>query len=224
MVYKTDAKVEAIQQTQQNQAADLALTISEITNMRTEMEALNQQSVYANDRIDMLYLANESHENCIALALMVNQQSVLANEFGRSEETQENLYKNDKLLASFYGRLYVPDAKIDVALYRGYQQYICDRYDSANLFTWGVYDGEYIADHSTQEFRKLFSVEVGMTGYIKLENGDIINIICTEVTNGHNTGAGITDEYGNSDLDADYVMYTCRNGWQNIRLCLWKEY
>lgn len=225
---KIDAKIEILQQLQQEQLNNIQFTVSEINQMKIEMGELQQQLLGSEKRIDMLYSATSSHENCVALAMMINHNSILAEQFNRTESQQEALYKNDQSFAKFVGRLYVPDAQIDVALYRGYEQYICDREDSANLFTWGLYgctyEGEFIADHSTQEFRKLFSVKVGMTGYIKLENGDIINIVCTEIINGRNTGKQLTDEQGNDEFDADYAMYTCRNGWQNIRICLWKQY
>ena len=32
-----------------------------------------------------------------------------------------------------------------------------------------------------------------------------------------------SDENGNTNLDADYLMYTCLNGIYNIRICLWKH-
>lgn len=131
-------------------------------------------------------------------------------------------YADDDCYPGFYGRLYIPDAEIDVALYCGSKQYITDRVDSANLFTWREYTGKMIADHNNQDFVNLFRVEVGMTGYIWLENGDIVNIECVDVLNGHNTVYALTDEFGFCVMSsADYVMYTCRDGWQNVRICLW---
>lgn len=178
-----------------------------------------QQNIYD------LYEMNLSHANCVAMAMLVNEQSVLADEYDRTEEEQGELYSNDSKYCNLYGRLYVPDAKIDVALYTGNTQSICDRQDSANIFTFGLQDGDIIADHCNQEFRKLFSVEVGTQGYIRLVNGDIINIKCTEVFNGHNTGRDITDEDGNSVIGiSEYMMYTCRNGWYDVRICLWSRY
>ena len=172
-----------------------------------------------------LYEMNKSHANCVAMAVLMNSDSVLADAYERTEEEQAKLYGDDSDFSKFYGRLYVPDAKIDVALYSGNGQGICDRKDSANIYSLGIVEGKTIADHNNQEFSKLFSVEVGMKGYIQLENGDIINIMCTEVFNGHNTGYDLTDEDGNSVMGTpDYLMYTCRNGWQNIRICIWKKY
>ena len=135
------------------------------------------------------------------------------------------LYKDDYNYANFYGRLYIPSVEIDVALYYGISQSVADRADSAAIFTYGSYTGEIIADHSNQDFSKLFDVFVGTTGYIKLKNSDVITIKCVEVINGHNTGTELTDEDYNVVMGKyDYLMYTCRNGWKNIRICQWNCY
>lgn len=190
-----------------------------------EIEALHADTDHWQSEINNLYEMNKSHVNCVAMAVLMNEESVLADEYERTEEAQTKLYGNDEVFTNLYGRLYVPDAKIDVALYKGYYQSICDRQDSANIFSLGLDEGKTIADHNTQEFRKLFSVEVGTQGYIELTNGDIINIVCTDVFNGHNTGTIITDEEGNNVMDvSDFMMYTCRNGWRNVRICLWERY
>lgn len=190
-----------------------------------EIEKLNKETEDWKFEINNLYEMNKSHANCVAMAVLMNEDSVLANAYERTEEEQIKLYGNDNIFANFYGRLYIPDAKIDVALYKGYAQAICDRQDSANIFSFGLDVGKTIADHSNQEFRKLFSVKIGTQGYIELENGDIINIVCTDIFNGHNNGVYITDEEGNSVMDvADYMMYTCRDGWRNVHICLWEKY
>lgn len=187
-----------------------------------DIETLEQEAGEAQLAISDLYRMNSSHVNCIALAVQANSESILADQYGRTEQEQDKLYGNDCDYASFYGRLYVPDAGIDVALYYGNSQAITDRQDSANIYMWGTYTGESITDHNNQEFRKLFSVKAGTEGYIQLENGDIINIRCTEVLNGHNTGNELTNESGEPmQGKADYLTYTCRSGWYNIRICLW---
>lgn len=144
-------------------------------------------------------------------------------EVAKPTEPYDDQYADDERYAGFYGRLYIPDAEIDVALYCGIEQRITDRADSANLFTWRHYTGRTIADHCNQEFAKLFSVDIGTMGYIRLKDGEIINIKCVDVFDGYNGGtAGITDKSGRCIMsDADYVMYTCRNGWQNVRIWLW---
>jgi sortase (surface protein transpeptidase) len=124
---------------------------------------------------------------------------------------------------NYYGRLCIPDAGIDVGLYCGAHQEICDRQDSANIFAMSVFDGLYIADHNTQAFEKLVNIKVGMRGYLKLANGVILDIVCTDVLSGHNIGNRIVDQNGNTNLDADYLMYTCEDSWHNILICLWKH-
>ena len=124
---------------------------------------------------------------------------------------------------NYYGRLVIPDADVSVGLYLGADQAICDRQDSANLFTMSVFDGLYISDHNNQEFAKLFNVTVGMRGYLQTASGETLNIVCTDVLTGHNTGDYIVDENGNTNLDADYLMYTCQDSWQNILIALWKH-
>lgn len=196
-----------------------------LENQASEIEELQKETENWQLAISDLYEMNKSHANCVAMAVLINTDSVLTDAFERTEEEQAKLYGDDRGFAKFYGRLYVPDAKIDVALYSGNSQSICDRRDSANIYSLGLIEGKTIADHNNQEFSKLFSVRVGMRGYIQLENGDIINIECTDVFNGHNTGPDLTDEDGNSVMGtSDYLMYTCRNGWQNIRVCLWSRY
>lgn len=137
-------------------------------------------------------------------------------------EPIKDLYLDDYNYPNFYGRLYIPSVGIDVALYYGNDQAATDRKDSASIFAYGTYDGEIIADHSNQDFSKLFGVSVGDTGYIRLSDGGTINIRCAEVFNGHNTGTELTDnDYKNVMGQYDYLMYTCRNGWRNILICQW---
>lgn len=86
-----------------------------------------------------------------------------------------------------------------------------------------VFNGLYIADHNTQEFKKLSNVKIGMTGYIKLTNGHILNIKCIDIIKGYNTGVYITDINGNTNFNADFLMYTCTDNSKNILICLWKH-
>lgn len=166
----------------------------------------------------------QSRETSSNTITMSDFEAVLADAYDRTIEEQEKLYADDRNYSDFYGRFYVPDAKIDVALYYGLSQAAADRQDSAAIFAWENYYGELIADHNNQEFSKLFSVEVGTEGYIQLASGDIISIVCVDVFNGHNTGDLITDEnYITVHGRTDYLTYTCRNGWKNIRICLWNK-
>lgn len=140
-------------------------------------------------------------------------------------EYVNDLYLDDYDYPNFYGRLYIPSVGIDVALYYGNDQSATDRTDSASIFAYGTYDGEIIADHSNQDFSKLFGVSVGDTGYIKVKDGSVINIRCIEVFDGHNTGPELTNnDYTNVMGKYDYLMYTCKNGWRNILICQWDRY
>lgn len=194
---------------------DIIAVSQDIDTLDTKIDDL--QSDF-DDIIEQIYPL-ETYPSTITLS---DFESILADEYDRTEEEQVTLYADDAKYANFYGRFYVPDAKIDVALYYGLNQSACDRQDSAAIFKWQNYYGELIADHNTQEFSKLFVVEVGTEAYIKLKSGDIIPIVCVDVFNGHNTGDLITDEnYLSVHGKADYLTYTCRSGWQNIRICLW---
>lgn len=123
----------------------------------------------------------------------------------------------------YHGRLHIPSVGINVALYNSYKQYITDRVDSANIFTYEDCSKYTIADHKNQEFSKLYNVQIGMTGYIELKNGDVINIKCIDIFNGHNVVDKIIDEDGVDVTSvADYMMYTCLDNWRNVRICLWE--
>ena len=127
----------------------------------------------------------------------------------------------------FYGRLYIPDVGIDVALYYSLDQDVTDKADSANIFTWYDYPGEVIADHASQEFSKLFRATIGMTGYIDVDNGETIHIKCIDVFDGYNIRiGGLVDlDYNTAHGLADYTLYTCKdNTGDNVRIWLWETY
>lgn len=159
-----------------------------------------------NQEINNLYETNKLYKNFIASTLQMSEKESL----------------NSDLYDSYYGRLYIPSVEINVALYNNHEQNTTDRNDSANIFSWGSYSGQNIVDHSNQEFLKLVDVELGTQGYIFLRDGSIVNIECVEIFNGHNIGNDITDEFGISAMGrTDYMMYTCRDNCQNVRICLW---
>ena len=123
----------------------------------------------------------------------------------------------------YYGRLFIPGADINVALYYGYTTDITDREDSANIFFFGDGPGFTIADHNYQEFSKLFNVKIDTYGYIQHKYDGIVNIKCVDVFNGYNTGRYIVDENGVNAMDRTaYMMYTCRNNTRNVLICLWE--
>lgn len=155
---------------------------------------------------------NENYEELNYLYSKINTQT-----------KTDNIQNNEDISNLYYGRLYIPDANISVALYYSWEQYITDRVDSASIFSWSFDYGHTIADHNNQEFSKLFNVRIGMRGYIERNDGSIINIECTEIFNGHNTGDYIVDENGViATSRSNYTMYTCIDHWTNVRICLWK--
>ncbi len=129
------------------------------------------------------------------------------------------------------GRLLIPSANINVALFSGgtipagdydldkmielMRQTVTDNEDSAIL-----YNDEYnvIADHSNQAFATLSAVQVGDTAYI-LAGDRIVSLRCDLVTTGINTGHGITDADGQPlPASEDYVCYTCMEDWTHVRI------
>lgn len=158
-----------------------------------------------------------------SMAIPVLAESVSAPRVD-GEASQQQIRAID---SPFYGRLYIPDVSIDVALYYSLDQDVTDKADSANIFTWYDYQGEVIADHASQEFSKLFRVTVGMTGYIDVDNGETIHIKCVNVFDGYNmrTGGLVDLDYNTAHGRADYTLYTCKdNTGDNIRIWLWETY
>ena len=130
------------------------------------------------------------------------------------------------------GRLVIPSVGIDVALFNwgtnpngssdpdkdveAVRQAVVDNPDSALLY----YDppvGNIIADHSTQDFGALVNVKEGDAAYI-LSGDRILSLRCDMVTDGVNTGYGITDKDGGWHHEEDYTCYTCLEDWTHIKL------
>lgn len=131
-------------------------------------------------------------------------------------------YTDDTAYPRFVGRLYIPDVGIDVALYRSNKQYAVDRDDSAAYFDLAIHPNHMIvADHWTQGFATLKDVEEGMEAYIIHKDGVTTYYKCIEVLDGHNTGHIITDgRYREVVSKSDLLMYTCMDGWENVRVVL----
>ena len=127
--------------------------------------------------------------------------------------------------APYAGRLYVEEVGISVALYRTLSQDAVDQVDSAAYFDLSGARGHMIAaDHCNQAFRTLGKVQPGTTARIVGPEGTITHYTCTAIFRGHNTGGGITDWAGRSVVgQADLLMYTCFDGWQNIWVTLWMQ-
>lgn len=131
-------------------------------------------------------------------------------------------YTDDTAYPRFVGRLYIPDVGIDVALYRSNKQAVVDRKDSAAYFDLATHPYHMIvADHWNQGFATLEDVEEGMEAYITDKDGVTTYYKCVEVLDGHNTGHIITDSrYREVVSRSDLLLYTCLDGWKNVRVCL----
>lgn len=161
----------------------------------------------------------------LIVIILISAWSPSLDKYSNVPTTSNVLYADDNKYSDFYGRLYIPSVDIDVALYYKCSQSVVNRADSAAIFNWKSYSGEIIADHNNQDFKNLLDVNVDTIGYIELKNGEVINIKCVDILNGHNTGTEITDENYNIVMGkADYLMYTCKNGWRNVRICQWNRY
>ena len=134
-------------------------------------------------------------------------------------------YTDDTAYPHFAGRLYIPSVGIDVALYRSNKQSVVDRQDSAAYFDLATHPQHMIAaDHWTQGFATLKEVTVGMEAYILHCDGSTTHYKCVEVLDGHNTGHTITDsQYREVVSKSDLLLYTCIDGWRNVRVCLFDE-
>lgn len=155
-----------------------------------------------------------------------------------SPEVQALTEENKKVWNEIYqrdwmkGRLVIPSVGIDVALFSWgvgpggesdpdkdvevVRQAVVDNPDSALLY----YDapvGNIIADHSTQDFSALSSVKEGDAAYI-LSGERILSLRCDLVTDGTNTGYGITDKDGGWHHEEDYTCYTCLEDWTHVLL------
>ena len=122
------------------------------------------------------------------------------------------------------GRLLIPSAEIDVALFLWgegenedvMRQNVTDNVDSAMLYSDGI--GQIIADHSNQDFATLPLVQTGDAAYI-LTGDFILTLRCDLTIDGINTGFGITDADGYPvSADEDFVCYTCGEDWVNIKI------
>lgn len=116
-------------------------------------------------------------------------------------------------------RLYIPSVDIDVAIYGDggdawSRQSIVDRADSACEFNYWTENGcaTVIGDHSNQDFYNLPSVQIGDSAYISNPDGSITELVCTNVTNGINTGWDIIADDGTILADSAYTIYTCCDG------------
>lgn len=206
--------------------------------MHKENEALSDRIDKYDEQFSIIYgisfdssqkiediedMINDINQKIYEIIEEHNNSSTNNTESNESTESSDNDNIYDDWHDIYYGRLYVPNVNISVALYEGNKQAITDRTDSANIFTWAYTNGYTIADHNNQEFSKLFGVKIGTYGYIELDNGDVINMECVDVFDGYNTGMRIVDTSGaNAFGRTDYMMYTCIDNWKNVRIWLWE--
>ena len=153
-----------------------------------------------------------------------------------SPEVQQLEAQNKKVWSEMHdreymeGRLVIPSAGINVALLSWGQepagdydqdkiielvrQAVVDDPDSALLYNDDPV-ANIIADHSTQDFSALSNVKVGDKAYM-LSGDRIVTLTCNFVSDGVNTGYGITDKDGGWNHNTDYVCYTCMEDWTHI--------
>ena len=144
-------------------------------------------------------------------------------------DENEEIWIEKHLRHYMVGRLIIPSADINVAVFihgegedaAQIRQNVCDAEDSAILYSDGV--GNIIADHNNQGFINLPLVELGDKAYIVA--GDcIISLECDLVTDGINTGEGITDTENNwVSAEEDFTFYTCGEDWVNVKIAGFKE-
>ena len=136
-----------------------------------------------------------------------------------AQENPANRSADDYNYPDFCGRLYIPAAGIDVALYNNTSQDTCNRTDSAAIFPHRPEDGgsNIVADN---ELESLTSVAVGSTAYVITPGGQQIN--CVDAFNGHNDVTGYdalqkddgTVVWGSAEL----IVYTCLGDAYNVRV------
>ena len=126
-----------------------------------------------------------------------------------------------------YGRLYIPDVGINVALYQvDYSsgidaQAVVDASDSAAYMTsWGA--TPFIGDHTNQGFCGIRSCSSGTKAFIR-HGGNTYVYSCYYVGGGTNDGSYVYDWNGTNIFDhgsSDIGMYTCNGNWRNVSIVL----
>ena len=146
--------------------------------------------------------------------------------FRKAKSPDKNILKEISQRSGTYemiGRLYIPDISLNTALFNTNSQEIVDAQDSAACFKSG--DTFLVADHWYFGFDKIKDCKKGSVAYI--DTGETVyEYVCTDVILGHNTGKILTDSKDNSlmyNVNTDgLTIYTCVNGWKNIRIAFFK--
>jgi len=165
----------------------------------------------------------------IPVAVPTPSPEPLSKEVQELLEVNEQIWIEKHLRPWMIGRLIIPEADINVAVFihgegadvSQMRQNVCDAEDSAIHYSDGV--GNVIADHNNQGFMNLPLVELGDKAFLVC--GDcILTLQCDLVTEGINTGDGITEEDGRwITADEDFTFYTCGEDWVNIKIAGFKE-
>ena len=130
-------------------------------------------------------------------------------------------YNDDNDYPNFCGRLHIPAAGVDVALYNNTDQETCNREDSACVFPKAPQDGgsNIVADN---EIPGLTSVIIGSTAYVITPSGEQINYVCVDACDGHNDVTGFDALQKNDGTvvwgSADLIVYTCLSDAYNVRI------
>lgn len=184
----------------------------------TEVWAVEAMPIYMEESSGLAPLEAASAESLVVRDKPMALEAVVF--LGRNREVAEEMLRRSGMA----GRLVVPSAGIDVALFTDgpgadeaeIRQNICDQQDSAAFFTDGL--GMLIADHNNQAFSVLNQVQLGDKAVI-LRGHSIVTLECSLITDGYNYGKGILDEDGYyiSSYE-DYICYTCKEDWNNVRV------
>ena len=108
------------------------------------------------------------------------EQSVTV-EYVNSMPTPESIAAEKELNKSLYGRLVIPVADINVALYESSNQVVVNAEDSAALFKLG--SARVIADYWAQGFSNLSKCAEGSEAYIVTDAGSTL-YLCSKSENG----------------------------------------
>ena len=198
-----------------------ALCVNKIQDSRSssdtdEDQTMRAQSIYPAESAGPAPLASAATDSMIVRDKPMALEAALF--LGKNREVAQEMLERQDMA----GRLIVPSAGIDVALFIDGQeanmaqlrQEICDREDSASFFTDGL--GMLIADHNNQSFSNLGLVQIGDKAVI-LRGHSIVTLECDLVADGSNYGMGILDSEGYYFTSyEDYICYTCKEDWNNV--------
>lgn len=142
-------------------------------------------------------------------------------------------YHNNKQIFfnsnGLYGRFYIPDVNIDVALTyvdssNWYQaQEIVDKIDSAAYLAYG--DSCAIADHNIQGFSSIIKCKIGTKAFIKHDTYTEV-YECIELSTGINARSDVYNNKGQSiySYSSDILsLYTCRENSRDIYLVKFRK-